>query len=104
MTTFRSMALLFLGITFCIGCGDSLTQPWEGTSLSLPEQKKGPKIDGTAHNDQEGPAGEPDRSARAMNPHEGMQMPAGGSDAKLENNGKLDIEYSPFDRAEIVDS
>jgi hypothetical protein len=101
MTTFRCMALLFLGIAFCTGCGDSSTQPWEGKSQPSGE-KKGPKIEGTAHNDQEGPAGEPaDPHGMfdphgAMNPHDGMQMPAGGSDAKLENTGKLDIETVHF--------
>ena len=102
------MALVSLGIAFCIGCGDSSTPSWE-SSKSRPsgEQasrgKAGPKIDDTADKDDTATAGETDNPHKmtanphgAMNPHGDMQMPGGTSDTKLEDNGTLAIETVHF--------
>ena len=95
MTNFRCMALVSLGIAFCIGCSDSSTQSWE--SKSQPSgQKKAPKLDETADNDDTSTAEQSD------NPH-GIDEPArrhadagGGGETKLENNGKLDFDTVHF--------
>ncbi len=102
MTTVRCRILLCLGIAFCLGCGDSSSQSWEG-GKSLPSgHKKTPKVDETADNEVPAAADESDDPHKmmnphgAMNPHGGMQMPGGGGDAKMENTGKLDIETVHF--------
>ena len=107
MTTLRYMALLSLGIAFCLGCGDSSTQSWESgkprASGEKPLREKGVQRSMTRPTTM---APEPPMSPTirtrwstrmaAMNPHGGMQMPAGESEAKLENTGKLDIETVHF--------
>ena len=102
MTTLRQMALLSLGIAFCIGCGDSSTQSWESAKSRPSAEKKSPRVDSTADNDDAATVGESDNPHEmrnphgAMNPHGGMQMPGAASDAKLENTGKLDIDSIHF--------
>lgn len=102
MTTVRSLALLALGIVFCIGCGDSSSQSWETGKSQSSGHKKIPKVADTADNDAPVAADESEAPHKmvnphgAMNPHGGMQLPEGDSGAKLENNGKLDIDTVHF--------
>jgi hypothetical protein len=91
------MALVFLGTAFCIGCGDSSTQSWEGGKSQSSVQKKSPKIDDTADNDDAATAGESGNPHEMINPYgavnpHGGQMPADAADEALENNGKLDLD------------
>ncbi len=90
MTPLRCMALLSLGIAFCIGCGDSSTQSWESKSQP-PGQKTGPKLNLTADSDDASTADQSDNPHGMIDPHGGMMMPT-AADETLENNGKLDIE------------
>ncbi len=99
MTIFRCMALLSLGIAFCIGCSDSSQQSWESSKSS--GHKKALKGE-TADNDEPetAAADNPHKTTNphgATNPHEGMQMPgAGAMEEPAENNGKLDIDTIHF--------
>ena len=102
MATLRYLALVSLGIAFFIGCGDSSTRSWERAKSRSSGEQKTPRIDTPADNDDATPAAEPDNPPKmvnphgGMNPHSGMQMPAGGSDVKLENTGKLDFDSVHF--------
>ena len=89
MTILRCMGFVSLGIAFCIGCGDSSTQSWE-----RPSGEK--KVDDTAKKDKATTADDSENPHKMFNPHAGMQMPEGASDAKLENTGKLDISTAHF--------
>jgi len=90
------MALASLGIAFCTGCGDSSPQSWEGGRSQSSTERKTTAVAEPANNDEE-TTGEPNGSRKSTNPHAGMPMMAGGgSDAELDNNGKLDIETVHF--------
>ncbi len=95
MTSLRSIALLSLGVAFCIGCGDSSTQSWESKSQPSGARKIA-KADDTANNDEEPAAAESGNPHETMNPHGGMALPTGATVETLENNGKLDIETIHF--------
>jgi len=94
------MAIISLGIAFCIGCGDSSPQGWErGKSQASGErssrEKPSPKIDDTADNDDTsmaGDSGDPHKmiNPHGANPHGDMPM-MNTKDEVLENNGKLDL-------------
>ena len=91
MATLRGLALVFLGIAFCIGCSDSSPQSWEGGKSRPSGEKSGVKVDHTAVNN-DAAADKSDNPHKMMNPHGGMQMPPDAADEILENNGKLDLD------------
>lgn len=97
MSTLRCMVLVFLGIAFCGGCGDS-QQSWEGGKSQSSAQKKSAKGDEVKDNDVAESTTDSENPHKAtnphgaMNPHEGMQMPTEAADEALENNGKLDLD------------
>ncbi len=91
-TIVRCMALISLGIAFCIGCGDSSTQSWESGKSQSSGQKKSTKVDETADNNDPATADPADNPHKMTNPHGGMQMPTDVKDEVLENNGKLDLD------------
>jgi hypothetical protein len=96
MAYLRNLALLSLGIAFCIGCGDSATQSWETGKPQASGGKKTPKADEAVSNDEE-PAGTESGNPHGMvDPHGGMAMPTGATAETLENDGKLDIETIHF--------
>ena len=107
MKTLRCMALVSLGIAFCIGCGDSSTQSWEAASPSRLGRRRAPKVDDTADNDERATAGEPDNPHKMMNPHGGMtawRMPMPAATAEAGEHRQARHRNGPFHRAEIVDS
>jgi hypothetical protein len=105
MTILRSSALL--AIVFCLGCGGSSTQSWEGKPRTSDSRKK-PDFAAAINNDTsndtspnepnasvENPRGVNPHGANphgAMNPRQGMEMTSAAADEVLENNGKLDID------------
>jgi len=86
------MALISLGIAFCIGCGDSSTQSWESSKSKPSGQGKNPKVVDTTDNDDSATTDQSDNPHKMTNPHGGMQMPTDVKDEVLENNGKLDLD------------
>jgi hypothetical protein len=98
MTTLRCRAMLLLGVAFCIGCGDTSNQSWQGKSDNSGRNKK-PKLEAAVNDDSDG-SGDSDSPPMAINPHganphAGMQMQT-ASDEPLENNGTLDMETVHF--------
>lgn len=95
------MVLVFLGIVFCIGCGDSSPQSWESGKPRPSAEKKHEETD-VADNEEPAAADEPENPHKmmnphgAMNPHGGMPMAVGAGGATLENTGKLDVETIHF--------
>jgi hypothetical protein len=95
------MALVSLGIAFCVGCNDSSTQSWEGGKSQSSGTRKNAKVDDTADNDESaaGESGSPRAMANphgAANPHGDMMMSQGNADTKLDNDGKLNINAVHF--------
>ena len=77
MRTLHCIALLSLGIAFCIGCGDSSTQSWETGKPQASGGKKAPKVDEAVSNDEEPAGAESGTPHGVVNPHGGMAMPTG---------------------------
>ena len=109
MTTLRCMALVSLGIAFCIGCGDSSTQSWEGSKSQPSADKKTAKVDDTANNDDTAPR-RVRQSAQDDQPAWRDEPAWRHADARRRQRCQAGEQrqarprYGPFHRAEIVDS
>jgi hypothetical protein len=95
------MALVCLGIAACIGCSDSSPRSWEESKSEPSGQKKSPRLNIPADND-DASTGDPSDNPHgmidphgAMNPHGDMPMSGGDADTKLEN-GQLDLDPVHF--------
>jgi hypothetical protein len=96
MTVFRSLALVCLGLAFCIGCGDLSSQSGEGGKSPAASHKDKAKSDDVADNDDASDGGNADsphgmKAPHGMNPHGGM-MPGAETGPVPENDGKLDLD------------
>ena len=90
------MAIVSLGIVFCIGCSDSTPQSWE-RGKSQASGEKTPKVDDIADNDEPSSSGESGNPHKMINPHGAnphgdIPMATSAKDEVLENDGKLDLE------------
>lgn len=102
MAFLRSMALAFLGIAFCTGCGDSSPKSWETGKSQASGQRPSaetasPKADDTVNNDDAATSetANPHKMTNphgAMNPHGDMMMQADTKEQVPENDGKLDLD------------
>jgi hypothetical protein len=102
MTIARYSILATIALAFCIGCGDSSSQPWEKTKSPPAAAKSGQKSDEAVNNDvaaDSGKAGVAPRNGIAdshagTDAHAGLMMPGEASSAVLENDGTLNL--GPF--------
>jgi hypothetical protein len=95
MSTLRHLALVSLGIAFCVGCSES-QQSWEGGKSQSSAHKQSAKADDVKENDATDDSGSAENPHKTANPHGNMPMAGTGAETKVDDDGTLNIEPLHF--------